>query len=358
MDELQLDFSGSPYRLEKGEKDRVLTSRLVRLTDYHRERCPEYGRMLEACGVFRTAEHYSELPFLPVGLFKRMTLSSLPGGKEEVKTVTSSGTGGQQTSQIILDAETRSLQQQALAAIAGDFVGKRRLPMLIIDCPSTLKKRDRYSARTTGILGFSIVGAHRTFALKDDFSLDTDALRDFLEKYGGKTFLVFGFTFLVWEYFCLELKKRRERPDMSNGILIHGGGWKKLTDQAVSEEKFRSSLQEVCGIERVHDYYGMAEQTGSIFMECECGHLHASDYSGVLIRRAGDFSLCGFGEPGILQVLSVLPRSYPGHSLITEDEGVLLGEDDCPCGRKGAYFRVIGRMKNAELRGCSDTFSR
>ena len=48
--------------------------------------------------------------------------------------------------------------------------------------------------------------------------------------------------------------------------------------------------------------------------------------------------------------------SYPGHSLLTEDEGVLLGEDDCKCGRLGKYFLVLGRVKNAEIRGCSDAY--
>ena len=92
-------------------------------------------------------------------------------------------------------------------------------------------------------------------------------------------------------------------------------------------------------------------------MQCECGHLHASIFSDVLIRRAEDFSLADVGEKGIIQVVSAIPESYPGHSLITEDEGILLGEDDCPCGRKGKYFKVIGRLKNAEIRGCSDTYA-
>ena len=32
-----------------------------------------------------------------------------------------------------------------------------------------------------------------------------------------------------------------------------------------------------------------------------------------------------------------------------------MGIDDCKCGRKGKYFLVHGRIKKAELRGCSDT---
>ena len=54
----------------------------------------------------------------------------------------------------------------------------------------------------------------------------------------------------------------------------------------------------------------------------------------------------------------MIPKSYPGFSILTEDEGVILGEDDCLCGRKGKYFKILGRLKNAEVRGCSDTYER
>ena len=101
----------------------------------------------------------------------------------------------------------------------------------------------------------------------------------------------------------------------------------------------------------------MVEQTGTIYMECRYGHLHASVFSDVITRRYTDFTHCDIGEPGIVQVVSVLPESYPGHSLLTEDEGTILGEDDCPCGRKGKYFQINGRIKDAEIRGCSDTYA-
>lgn len=63
------------------------------------------------------------------------------------------------------------------------------------------------------------------------------------------------------------------------------------------------------------------------------------------------------GETGIIEVLSVLPTSYPGQAVLTEDQGLLAGVDDCPCGRKGRYFRFISRIEQAELRGCGDTFA-
>ena len=244
--------------------------------------------------------------------------------------------------------------------IVSSFTGSGRMPMILIDCPSVVKDRRMFSARGAGILGFSIFGAKKLYALDDEMRLDVEALREFLQVHQGKTILLFGFTFMVWKHFYQELVRLTSRGitfDLSGCILIHGGGWKKLQGEAVSQRDFHDRLREVCGLSRIHDYYGMVEQTGCIYMQCECGHLHASVFSDVIVRRSLDFGVCGVGEPGILQVLSSIPESYPGHSLLTEDEGVLLGEDDCPCGRKGKYFKVTGRLKHAELRGCSDTYA-
>ena len=169
--------------------------------------------------------------------------------------------------------------------------------------------------------------------------------------------MLFGFTFIIWQHFYLELLKKDITIDLSHAILIHGGGWKKLTSQSVTSNKFKESLSNnVCGITKIYDYYGMVEQTGCIYMECEQGYLHASIFSDIITRKHTDFSFCEVGEKGIIQVLSVLPKSYPGHSLLTEDEGIILGEDNCPCGRLGKYFKITGRVKNAEIRGCSDTY--
>ena len=57
---------------------------------------------------------------------------------------------------------------------------------------------------------------------------------------------------------------------------------------------------------------------------------------------------------GIVQLISLLPTSYPGFSILTQDEGAIYGEDDCKCGLKGKYFKIFGRVKKAELRGCSN----
>ncbi len=349
----------APYSLSKEEKHKLLNERLQELTRKHYENCPEYRRMMDAAGLdINNLPDYEKIPFLPVRLFKEFELRSCP--KEDVvKTMTSSGTTGQQVSRIYLDRETSSAQQKCLAKIVTHFLGSQRVPMLILDSSAILKDRNMFSARGAGILGFSIFGSKRQYALDENMELDVEGMKTFLEAHKGETIFLFGFTFMVWQHFYRKLLETGYRPDLSKGVLIHGGGWKKLVNEKVSPEEYKKCLNEVCGIlpENVHDYYGMVEQTGCVYMECKCGYLHASAFSDVLIRRPFDFSLADKGEKGLIEVVSVLPESYPGHILLTEDEGVILGEDDCPCGLKGKYFKIEGRIKNAEIRGCSDTYA-
>jgi hypothetical protein len=247
-----------------------------------------------------------------------------------------------------------------MVKIVSDYLGKKRLPMIIVDSQNVLKNRNFFSARGAGILGFSIFGTDKIYALDNEMNLDIDGIISFLNKHAGEDIFLFGFTFMIWQHFYRELlkyNKQGKKIDLSKGIMIHGGGWKKLINESVSPKIFNQSIKEVCGISRIYDYYGMVEQTGCIYMECEYGHLHASIFSDVIMRRPIDFSECEIGEEGIIQVCSTIPESYPGHLLLTEDMGTILGIDDCPCGRKGKYFKVSGRIKDAELRGCSDTYA-
>lgn len=343
------------FGLKQADKEQILLEKLKELTNHHRQKCLMYDRMMKAIN-FESASRIEEIPFIPVRLFKELELMSVD--KAEIfKTLTSSGTTGQRVSKIYLDRETASNQQKILTKIVTSITGSSRMPMIIIDCPSVLKDRTKFSARGAGIIGFSIFGKKTIYALDDDMNLQVELIKQFIEENQDKKIFLFGFTFMIWQHFYKTLLNQNLHLNLSNAVLIHGGGWKKLIDEAVTSKEFRTSLNNVCDIEEVYSYYGMVEQTGCIYPECSEGHLHASNYSDVITRRGIDFKPCEIGEKGLIQVVSTIPKSYPGHSLLTEDEGVILGVDDCKCGRKGKYFEVIGRIANAELRGCSDTYA-
>lgn len=343
------------YGLGRAEKRARLQAELGALTRHHQQNCEAYARILQARGIDATAPAALEdLPWLPVRLFKLYELSSV-GAADRFKTLTSSGTTGQAPSRIILDKQTAALQTTALVRIMQQYLGKARLPMLIIDHPGVIKDRRSFSARGAGILGLSNFGRAHMYALNDDMSLNIDALREFSRLHAGVPKLLFGFTFMVWQYFLLELERLGERPDLSGAFLFHSGGWKKLEALAVDNDEFKRRLQRATGVSHIHNFYGMVEQVGSIFVECGYGRLHSPAFADVIVRDPLSWQVVGPGTQGVIQVVSTLPRSYPGQSLMTEDLGTLLGEDDCPCGRLGRYFHVHGRMPRAEVRGCSDT---
>lgn len=344
------------YRLARAAKRERLEDALCRLTRRHAVDCEPYRRILAASGIDPERQFsLEELPFLPVRLFKEEELRSVEQD-QVVKVLMSSGTTSQRVSRIFLDSATSLAQTRALVLILQSFIGKARLPMLIIDHPGVIMDRRSFSARGAGIIGLSNFGQDHTYALNDgDMSIDWEGVRAFAHRHAGEKVLIFGFTFMVWKYFIDALAHSGERIGLHHAILIHSGGWKKLQDEAVDNATFKQMARHTVGAAAIHNFYGMVEQVGSIFVECEHGHLHAPAFADVVVRNPLDWSVSGRGETGIIQVLSVLPGSYPGHSLLTEDVGAVLGEDDCRCGRLGKYFRVDGRIARAELRGCSDT---
>ena len=347
-----------PYVLSAVEKEAVLFPQLQERLAFHYAHCPEYARILNTFGVkLEKLTSIAELPFLPVALFKRLKLCSVPDS-EIFKVLRSSGTSGQMPSRVFLDRTNALQQQKTLVQIVTSFLQQPRLPMLIIDTPTVIQDRKSFSARGAGILGFSLFGADRTYALKEDMSLDHEAIDGFLQRHAGQQILLFGFTFVLWQYLCEALRREEQSIDLSGAVVFHGGGWKRLVGTGVNRERLYTALAETCHIDpqNIHDYYGMSEQTGTIAVECEFGHLHCCDLSEIIVRNPLTLKECAVGESGVIQTISLLPSSYPGNSILTDDVGVVLGCDDCPCGRKGKYFRVEGRLPQAELRGCSDTY--
>jgi phenylacetate-coenzyme A ligase PaaK-like adenylate-forming protein len=352
---LQIDdlLGRAQYSLGQAEKEETLTARLRELTLRHRERCGAYRRILDSLGHEpEDIKSLTDVPMLPVGLFKSHELRSIPD-ERVFKVVTSSGTTGAAVSRVYLDAAAAQIQTRVLAAIMTHWLGASRLPMIVVDARSTLRDRQAPSARAAGIIGMTTFGRAHFYALGDDMGLDRDGLDAWLHKHAGSQVLIFGFTFMVWRHLLKTVGPGE--LDLSNATLIHSGGWKKLADEAVDNRTFRSELERVTGLTRVHNFYGMAEQIGTAFVECDRGFLHAPNASDIVVRDPATWKEVPAGETGVAQMISALPESYPGHSILTEDLVRVEAVDDCPCGRLGKAVSVLGRVPKAELRGCSDT---
>ena len=323
------------------------------LTYHHLKNCDNYKKILKNLNFNHSKETKTEtLPPLPASIFKKFDLKSVPDNKV-VKKLVSSGTSGQKLSKIYLDKRNAINQVKVLGKIMSSILGTRRLPMLIIDQDPKLCDRSVFNARVAAIHGFSIFGKDYHYLLDRKSKIDYDSLNQFLKKHAADKFLIFGFTSIINEYLIEKLSNKSFNQNFKNGILLHGGGWKKLEELNVSNKLFKEKLFAKFKLKNIYNYYGMIEQIGSIFIECKCGHFVTSSFSDIFVRDK-NFNILKNGKRGLIQLFSLLPTSYPGHNILTEDIGEIVGQDNCKCGLKGKYFLVHGRAKQAEIRGCSD----
>jgi hypothetical protein len=342
-------MTGSPT--SQSVREAALLPQMAELMEHHRRACPAYARVLDATGhpAGRRYAQTHELPWLPVRLFKEHALIST--GREQVAVLTSSGTTSTNVSRIALDRDAAERQRHMLTATLTTVTGPRRLPLLIIDSPSSVRG-ERSSIRGATVLGVMNVGREHVFALDDEQGIDATAVANFLQRHGHATFLIFGFTSLVWTRFYAFARSRGF--DLAHAILLHTGGWKKLADQAVSPQEFRAGFLAATGLHRCHNFYGMVEQGGTIHIESASGDgLYCPDFADVIIRDPQTWKEAPIGTEGVIEVLSAAPRAHPGHVLLTEDRGVVHGIDDGEW--PGKRFSVLGRLARAEPRGCADT---
>lgn len=330
------------------EKTASLVKGLIELTAHHKRNCPRYANILKATGYKEeSCTSLENVPFIPVNLFKNLKLHSIKNHRDIVTVLNSSSTTGQAPSQIFIDKETSRRQSLALTKSIKSVTGAKRLPMLIIDAPSVIRQKP-LTARGAGILGLMRFGHSHCFALDEELNLNTSLVKEFLVKHSTKPFIIFGFTFMAWHYF---LTKCTEKTDLSNGILIHSGGWKKMQDQAVSPAEFKKRFQDKTNLSKCINFYGLVEQIGSIYLEGTKGLLYPPIFSDVIIRDPYTLAPLPLGEEGLVQLLSLLPLSYPGHSVLTSDLGILhqSSESTVP------GLEITRRVPSAEVRGCGDT---
>jgi phenylacetate-coenzyme A ligase PaaK-like adenylate-forming protein len=345
-------YNSDPFELEIKKKDPWYLANQKKLCLYHYKNSNNYKLILD--NIFKSiskVKRISNLPFIHASLFKNFNLISI-NDNQKISTFSSSGTTDSKQSKINLDPKTSLLQTKALSKIFSKIINKDK-DIFFIENKNFLNSRESMSAKGAAIKGFGQLCNKKYFILDGNNKINFTILKNYLKKNKNKEFIIFGFTSSVWFNLLKEAKRQKIKLKKNQGILIHGGGWKKMYNLKVDNNKFKKEIKSVFGLKQVYNYYGMIEQTGSVFLECEKGYFHCSTFSDIFIRNS-KLELSKIKEVGLIQTLSLLPLSYPGHNILTEDLGIIHGVDDCSCGKKGKYFTVLGRVPNAELRGCSD----
>ena len=350
-------FEFDPYSLTQNEKDEIFYDAMNESIKFHYEKSDEFRKLCDNRNFSPNKEFLlQEIPFLPVSLFKTFQLKSVPDS-DIIKTVYSSATTSNSPSTIFLDQTTSKRQTKALVSIMKDFLENKK-KFLIIDQKSDLNNTTEVKSRESAIRGFFPFMESMNFGLDSKLKLDISLF----EELKDREICIMGFTWLLYTTIIENENNDTVRQffkSMKNTKIIHIGGWKKLSDNQVSKEEFNQKTSEFfnCEKENIIDIYGMTEQLGTIYPDCHAGNKHVSVFSEIFIRNIETLEIENEGKSGFIQLVSPIPHSYPGVSLLSDDIGRILGVDNCPCGRKGKYFRFEKRTEQADIKGCGDTIS-
>jgi len=342
------------FCFSESEKKKYFQKNFIEIIKFHVKKCKKYSRLLKKLN-FKIKENskISQIPPIPVSIFKDNILYSCEK-KKIIKKLLSSGTSGNKQSQIFLDSVNSIVQTKVLVQIMGHFFGKKRMPMLIIDKKNDNGNREKLVASQAAVNGFSILSKKIYYAYKSNGDINFDDIKIFKDSFSQEKKVVFGFTDKVYKFF-FENKNQLKNMKFNNCTLLHGGGWKKLESKSIDSKIFKSALKKNYNFKKIVNYYGLIEQTGSIFIECDkCDAFKCSIYSDVFVRDENLNIENKENKVGLLQLMSLLPSSYPGNNILTEDLGMICSNKVCKCKFKGKLFRVIGRSKNSEVRGCAN----
>ena len=335
---------------------------------FHYDHNPRYRRFCLTKGFDprKWEGDLSEIPPVAVSVFKSLGFDLASVAKEDVQMALQSSATSGVPSTIVVDKVTAKRQAKAMVKVMGEFIGKSRLPFLIMD----IDPRSGGMARAPLGARFAAVTGYLKFASKTGYFLkttdkgvsyfDIDAIQDYVAQLPQEQpAVVFGFTYILYQNVLKTIEEKGAKINLPKGSkIIHIGGWKKLESEKIDKALFNRRLAEAFGIEEtdVIDIYGFTEQMGLNYPDCQCGCKHASSYVRVLTRDVADRHILAPGEEGMLEFISPVPHSYPGNAVLTDDIGVI-EPGECPYGRPGTRFRIVGRMKKAEARGCGDILS-
>lgn len=354
-------IKGPIYEYENDTRRKLLLEALREVSGHHYENCAAYRKFCDKRGGNPSqVASLEDLPYFPTSIFKDTLLLSIP--EEEVfREIQSSATTSGRPSRIGVDKANNVRMTLSLQRMLLERIGNRRFRTMVLDDESAIGRGGVVSARASMARSLLFTASEIDTCLNSDaglLSLDQAKLEKFLESAGnGEGVMLFGFTFILYAHVVLPMLKAGLKFDMPEAKILHIGGWKKLESQKVTPEKLIDDCSACFGVkpENVIDIYGFSEQSGLLYPTCEHGFRHVPAWGEVICRDPLQLEPLPVGKEGLLQFLTPIQTSYPGHSILTEDVGYIAGHDDCKCGRKGTYFKVVGRSSTAtEVRGCGD----
>jgi len=291
-----------------------------------------YAKFLELLRVDpATVDRATDIPHLPIALFKRYRLKS--GDWDPVRTFTSSGTTGGQTSHHPLREEEwyRQGARRTFERRYGPLAGRPVLALL-----------PAYLERT----GSSLVFMAEDFIRRSghpDSGFFLDDLPALLKKllrlqltHEGPPPLLIGVSFAL-----LDLAEFAPN-DLSRLIIMETGGMKGRRKELTRAE-LHGILRDAFGVEHIHSEYGMTELLSQAYAPRDGVFLPAPTLRAATRQVTDPLSPTAPGKTGPLNLTD----------LANLDTISFIATDDLGRVAPDGSFEVLGRLDAADVRGCN-----
>ncbi|GMQ82856.1 MAG: acyltransferase [Rhodothermia bacterium] len=288
--------------------------------EYQRENNPVYRRFVD-------------FQFLPVDAFKRTDVTCFQPNEAEA-VFRSSGTAAHadRSSHYVksLDVYRRSVLSH-FAAVYG------KGPFTILACmPVSADMRETSSLLTMARILIADLGTPASSFI----TADSDSLREAFQS--AREFeapvILFGLAFGL-----LDIIEAGDLPLPQDSMVLETGGM-KTHRREIGREELHQKLSDGFGVfpDRVCSEYGMCELMSQFYMR-EDGLFYPPPWVQfrVFDSQTPERELAE-GEPGALAVMD-LANMYSVSSILTQDSAI----------RMGTGFDLVGRLTDAELRGCN-----
>ena len=294
------------------------------------QNCTVYQKFCDALDMdVYAVQTISEIPFLPVELFKKHRIVSFEG-EEEIVFSSSGTTGSIPSKHYIRDVK---LYEKSFLQSFRLFYGDPSEYCILALLPAYLERKGSSLVYMAGQLikasGHSLSGFH----LKD-----LDVLADKLVKLmdSNQKVLLIGVSFALLDLATLFPMR------LSNATIMETGGMKGRRREMIRAE-LHQTLCEAFDQEVIHSEYGMTELLSQAYSKGK-GLFTTPPWMQVLIRDSNDpLEILEAGRTGGVNIVD-FANLYSCSFIATQDLGRINSD---------GTFEVLGRFDNSDVRGCN-----
>jgi phenylacetate-coenzyme A ligase PaaK-like adenylate-forming protein len=277
-----------------------------------------------------TVKHYTQVPFLPIELFKSQDVICNVKRDEFIVFTSSSTTSQIPSKHIVSDI---SVYEKSFMKGFELAYGKPSGLVILALLPNYLERKGSSLVYMFDKL-IKATGKPESGFFLDDHDTLIETLQT-LKQANTKTLLI-GVT-----YALLDLAEKGIKLN-DNFVVMETGGMKGRREELMKEELHKILKEKFC-ISSIHSEYGMTELLSQAYSKGE-GIFDCPPWMKVLIRDIDDpLSFVGTNRTGGINVID-LANVNSCSFIATQDLGRM---------KENGQFELMGRFDNSDIRGCN-----